>query len=75
MMSVVTLWMVRAGRHGVGENDAIAANVVGIGWPEAGDLTELGSAQSIRNRLNTTYPDSKLSTLESIEEQSTNPRD
>ena len=62
-MSLVTLWMVRAGQHGEGENDALTASVVGIGWPEVGDLAEVGSAQGIRKRLNETYPDAKPSTL------------
>ena len=63
MMSFVTLWMVRAGRHGEGENDAFATDVVGIGWPELGDLTQVGSSEEIRARLNATYPDAKPSTL------------
>ncbi len=63
MMSLVTLWMVRAGRHGEGENDALAAGVVGIGWPELGNLTQIGSTGDIRTRLNATYPDAKPSTL------------
>src|SRR5215475_7153909 len=63
MMWLVTLWMVRAGQHGKGENEAITASVVGIGWPEVGDLTELDSAQDIRKRLNATYPDAKPPTL------------
>jgi len=63
MMAVVTLWMVRAGQHGEGENDALNARVVGIGWPEVGNLTELRSAPDIRSHLNATYPDAKPSTL------------
>lgn len=55
--------MVRAGQHGEGENEALTAGVVGIGWPEVGDLAEAGSAQGIRKRLNETYPDAKPSTL------------
>ena len=62
-MSHVTLWMVRAGRHGEGENDALATDVVGIGWPELGDLTQVGSSDEIRTRLNAAYPDTKPSTL------------
>lgn len=62
-MLPVTLWMVRAGRHGEGENDALTAGVVGIGWPELGDLTQVGSTGEIREQLNLTYPDAKPSTL------------
>jgi predicted Mrr-cat superfamily restriction endonuclease len=63
MMLPVTLWMVRAGRHGEGETDALAAGVVGIGWPELGDLSQIGAAEDIRARLNATYPAAKPSTL------------
>lgn len=62
-MLLVTLWMVRAGRHGEGENDALTAGVVGIGWPEVGNLTQVASAEDIRTRLNETFPDAKPSTL------------
>ena len=55
--------MVRAGRHGEGENDALTTDVVGIGWPDLGDLTQVGSSEEIRTRLNATYPDAKPSTL------------
>jgi restriction system protein len=63
MMAPVTLWMVRAGRRGEGENDALTSGVVGIGWPELGDLTQVGSTEEIRTRLNAAYPDAKPSTL------------
>ncbi len=62
-MAAVTLWMVRAGRHGEGENDALATSVVGIGWPELGDITQVSSSGEIRALLNATYPDAKPSTL------------
>jgi restriction system protein len=55
--------MVRAGRHGEGENDALTAGVVGIGWPELGDLTQISSREEIRAQLNATYPDAKPSAL------------
>jgi restriction system protein len=55
--------MVRAGRYGEGENDALAGGFVGIGWPELGDLTQIGSPGELRTVLNTTYPDYRPSTL------------
>jgi restriction system protein len=63
MMLAVTLWMVRAGRYGEGEHDALAVGVVGIGWPELGDLSKIGTSEEIRARLNSTYPAAKSSTL------------
>ena len=63
MMSAVTLWMVRAGRHGEGEYDALNDHVVGIGWPELGDLTRVGSAGNLRLTLDAAYPGAKPSAL------------
>ncbi len=64
-MAPVTLWMVRAGQHGEGENDALNGHVVGIGWPELGDLTQVGSAANLHLRLEVAYPDAKPSILAS----------
>lgn len=55
--------MVRAGRHGEGENEALGAGIVGIGWAEVGDLAQLGTSDELRKRLSVTYPDAKPSTL------------
>lgn len=55
--------MVRAGRHGEGENEALTEGVVGIGWSEVGDLSRIGDAADIRARLNDVFPGSKPSTL------------
>ena len=46
-----------------GESDALTARVVGIGWPEVGDLAPLRSSDELRARLTATYPDAKPSTL------------
>src|ERR1700761_5300497 len=59
MMSAVTLWMVRAGQHGEGEHAALNDHLVGIGWPELGDLTRVGSGGNLRLRLDEAYPDAK----------------
>ena len=56
-MSAVTLWMVRVGRHGEGEHAALNDHLVGIGWPELGDLTRVGSAGNLGLRLDEAYPD------------------
>jgi restriction system protein len=63
MMLRVTLWMVRAGRHGEGENDALTQSIVGIGWPPLGDLSDAGTTEDIRARLNAARPTAKPSTL------------
>lgn len=61
MMSAVTLWMVRAGQHGEGEHAALNDHLVGIGWPELGDLTRVGSGGNLRLRLDEAYPDARPS--------------
>lgn len=61
----MTLWMVRAGRHGQGENFALTSGVVGIGWPEVGDLTSLASTDALRARVVASFPDAKPSTVAS----------
>src|ERR1700759_1668767 len=63
MMSTVTVWIVRAGRHGEGEDHALHHQVVGIGWPELGDLTRVGSAGNLRLTLDAVYPDTRPSAL------------
>jgi restriction system protein len=55
--------MVRAGQHGEGENDALTNNVVGIGWPEVGNLASIASPGEVRARLDAAFPDAKPSTL------------
>lgn len=59
----MAMWMVRSGRHGEGDDIALRDGVVGIGWPEAGDLTALSSTDGVRQRLASAYPDAKPSTL------------
>lgn len=59
----MTLWLVRAGSRGEGEDFALTNKVVGIGWPELGDLTEVRSLDGIKQRLNEQYPDAKPQTL------------
>ncbi|HEY0167941.1 MAG TPA: restriction endonuclease [Jatrophihabitans sp.] len=59
----MTLWMVRAGRHGEGESEALASGFVGIGWPELGDLSRVRSSAEVRALADATYKDAKPSTL------------
>lgn len=59
----MALWMVRSGRHGEGDELALSAAVVGIGWPEAGDLSAVTTTDQLRNKLGASYPDKKPSTI------------
>ena len=55
----MTLWLVRAGGRGEGEEDALTNNIVGIGWPELGDLSEVRSLDGIKKRLDEQHPGAK----------------
>lgn len=59
----MTLWLVRAGGRGEGEDFALANNIVGIGWPELGNLSEVRSLDGIKQRLNEQHPDAKPLTI------------
>jgi len=59
----MTLWLVRAGSRGEGEDYALQHNVVGIGWAELGDLSSVHSLEAIKRRLNEKYPDAKPSAV------------
>jgi restriction system protein len=59
----VALWLVRCGKHGEGELTALGDHVVGIGWPEAGDMTGLSSPEKVKAHLTAAYPDAKTSTV------------
>ena len=59
----MTLWLVRCGSRGEGENYAFTNNVVGIGWPELGDLSAVHSLEAVKQRLGEQYPDAKQSRI------------
>lgn len=48
-------WLARAGRHGESEQFALDHDVVGIGWPDLGDITDAGSRDAVLARLHATY--------------------
>ena len=59
----MTLWLVRAGGRGEGEDYALTNKIVGIGWPELGDLSEVPTLDGIKRRLDEQYPYAKPLTL------------
>jgi restriction system protein len=59
----MTLWLVRSGRRGEGENYALTNSVVGIGFAEFGDLSKTRSLEAIRQRIEQRRPDAKPSTV------------
>jgi restriction system protein len=59
----MTLWLVRCGRHGEGEDIALREGVVGIGWEQLKDLSSLRDARELRALMEGTYADAKPSTV------------
>ncbi|MEX5721160.1 restriction endonuclease [Geodermatophilus maliterrae] len=59
----MALWMVRSGRHGEGDEIALSRRVVGIGWSQAGDLSDVTTTDELQERLIESYPDAKPSTI------------
>jgi restriction system protein len=59
----MTVWLVRAGRHGENEAHALSHSAAVIGWDELGDLAGLDSFEDTRLRLQSTYSDAKESTI------------
>jgi restriction system protein len=47
--------LVRAGKHGEAEQLALDESVVGIGWPNLGDLTGVSSRDEVLDRLRDSY--------------------
>jgi restriction system protein len=57
----MTLWLVRAGSRGEGEDYALTNKIVGVGWAELGDLSTVRSLDAIKQRLQEHFPDAKPS--------------
>ncbi len=55
----MTLWLVRAGRHGVQEQDALENNVITIGWNELGDLSNIKDKESLTKLYFEVNPNAK----------------
>ena len=53
----MTVWLVRAGKHGEHEELALRENVATVGWSELGGLSAVGSREALRRRLEEAYPE------------------
>ena len=60
----MTVWVVRAGRHGENEIYAIDHAVVTIGWEGLGDLSDLNNRDALQALVDQTYPDQKRTTTQ-----------
>lgn len=52
----MTIWLVRCGGDGAYEQNALAENIVGIGWEAIGDLSSLSERDQIRSRYTEAFP-------------------
>ncbi len=59
----MTLWLVRAGRNGEGENLALNEGLAVIGWGELPDLSTLKSRDELAEICHRTYHDAKPNTV------------
>ena len=55
----MSLWMVRAGKHGEQEQGALEKDIVTIGWNELPDLSKAKDRQELAVLYKKTYPSSK----------------
>jgi restriction system protein len=51
-----TAWMVRAGRSGEREAEALEQSLIIAGWPEMGDLTEFTTRRELHAAVRAAYP-------------------
>jgi len=58
----MTLWMVRAGKHGEQEGIALEKNLITIGWNELPDLSKVGTKEDLQKIYEETYPRNKKRT-------------
>ena len=59
----MSLWMVRAGRHGEQEDVAIRESVVAHGWNELPDMSGIKSKEELEKLYVKTYPNAKKMTI------------
>src|ERR1044071_2015705 len=52
----MTFWMVRAGRHGEEEQQALTNNVVTIGWNKLPDLRGISDKETLKKTYSNTHP-------------------
>lgn len=51
----MSVWLVRAGRNGEQQEDALERGIVAIGWNELSDLSGVTSREQLRNIFESTY--------------------
>ena len=59
----MTIWVVRAGRHGEREDIAIEQSRAFIGWDNLGDLSHIQTREELKSLMEEAYPDTKFGTV------------
>jgi restriction system protein len=67
--SGMTMWLIRAGKHGEREKLALENQAAIIGWEELPDLSACSQRTDLADLLKKTYPDEKPKTLSNWESQ------
>ena len=65
----MTLWVVRAGKHGERENLALEKGAAIVGWEDMPDLSRISDREALRKVLSEVYPDEKPKRLSNWESQ------
>lgn len=65
----MSLWLVRAGRHGEQEDYALEKNMAVVGWNEVPDLSNIHDRKELASLLKKTFPGEKDKTLMNWEAQ------
>lgn len=59
----MSLWLVRAGKHGEREQDALDNNLITIGWDEISDLSKTGTKNDLSKIISQVYPGASRQTV------------
>ena len=65
----MTMWIIRAGKAGENEKLALDNKAAIVGWGEMPDLAPCATRETLRDMIETTYPDHKPKTLTNWESQ------
>jgi restriction system protein len=59
----MSLWLVRAGKHGEQEDKVIESRIIAIGWLQLPDLSSIKSRDDLKKLYEKIYPDAKKKTI------------
>lgn len=55
----MTIWLVRAGKHGESEDEVLKNDIAAIGWVELPDLSNINSREELKELFDKIYPGKK----------------